>query len=35
MGVVNGISEKEFQPLGYATRAQAAKIIYGVLEQLK
>ena len=35
LGVVNGISETQFDPQGKATRAQAAKIIYGVLNDLK
>lgn len=35
MGAVSGVSKTEFQPLGNATRAQAAKIIYGVLEKLQ
>ena len=35
MGAVNGVSETEFQPLGIATRAQAAQIIYGVLNKLQ
>ena len=35
MGAVNGVSETEFAPKGIASRAQAAKIIYGVLEYLQ
>lgn len=31
-GVINGISDLEFAPLENATRAQAAKMIYGLLE---
>lgn len=31
LGAVNGVSDTEFAPLNNATRAQAAKIIYGVL----
>ena len=31
MGIINGISDKEFDPLGNATRAQAAKVVYSVL----
>lgn len=31
-GIINGISDKEFAPLENATRAQAAKMIYGLLE---
>lgn len=29
-GVVNGMGESEFQPKGYATKAQGAQIIYGL-----
>lgn len=35
MGVVNGVSDSEFDPLGNATRAQAAKVVYGLLEYLQ
>ena len=35
MNVVNGVSETVFDPCGKATRAQAAKIVYGVLDMLK
>ena len=35
IGVVNGISETEFSPMGEATRAQAATIIYRALDMLK
>lgn len=31
MNVINGVSETEFDPVGNATRAQAAKIVYGIL----
>lgn len=34
MGVVNGVSETEFDPNGNATRAQAAKIVYGILSYI-
>ena len=34
MGIINGVSETEFDPQSHATRAQAAKIIYGVLKAL-
>ena len=34
MGIINGVSETEFEPLGYTTRAQAAKVIYGILKHL-
>lgn len=34
MGAVNGVSETAFEPKGNATRAQAAKVVYGVLEFL-
>ncbi len=33
-GIINGVSETEFDPMSQATRAQAAKIIYGVLQNL-
>ena len=29
-GIVNGMGENEFQPMGYATKAQGAQIIYGL-----
>lgn len=35
MGAINGVSETEFAPNNYATRAEAAKMVYGVLEQLQ
>ena len=35
MGVINGISDTQFDPKGKATRAQAAKIVYGVLDSIK
>ena len=35
MGIVNGVSETEFAPLDGATRAQAAKIVYGVLDLIQ
>ena len=31
-GVIKGVSDLEFAPLANATRAQAAKMIYGLLE---
>ncbi len=34
LGAVNGMTETTFEPKGLATRAQAAKVIYGILEQL-
>jgi len=34
MGIVNGVSETEFNPKGNATRAQAAKIVYGILSYI-
>lgn len=34
MNVINGVSETEFDPVGNATRAQAAKMIYGVYNEL-
>lgn len=34
MGAVNGVSETEFAPKDFANRAQAAKIVYSVLEFL-
>lgn len=35
MGAINGVSETQFDALGYATRAQAAQIIYGALQWLQ
>lgn len=35
MGAINGMTEKTFVPYGLATRAQAAKIVYSVLEELQ
>lgn len=35
MGAINGVSETQFDSLGFATRAQAAQIIYGVLHRLQ
>ncbi len=35
MGVVNGVSNTMFDPKSFATRAQAAKIVYGVLDKLQ
>ena len=35
LGAVNGVSETEFAPKNIATRAQAVKIIYGVLDKLQ
>ena len=35
MGAINDVSETEFAPNNYATRAEAAKMVYGVLEQLQ
>jgi len=35
LGVINGVSETSFQPMGLATRAQAAKVIYGVIGLLR
>ncbi len=35
LGAVNGVSETEFDPQGISTRAQAAKIIYSVLNYLQ
>lgn len=34
LGAINGVGDNKFEPLGTATRAQAAKVIYSVLEQL-
>jgi endo-1,4-beta-xylanase len=31
-GIINGVSDSKFAPLECATRAQAAKMIYGLLE---
>ena len=35
MGAINGMTETTFVPAGFATRAQAAKIIYSVLDSLQ
>ena len=35
MGAVNGVSETSFAPNSYATRAEAAKMVYRVLGQLQ
>lgn len=35
MQVVNGVDDTRFEPQGNATRAQAAKIIYAVLDELQ
>ncbi len=35
LGAVNGVGENRFEPKGFATRAQAAKVIYGILNLLK
>ena len=35
MGAINGVTETTFEPTGLATRAQAAKIIYSVLDELQ
>ncbi len=35
LGAINGVSETEFRPKGETTRAQAAKVIYIVLDQLQ
>ena len=29
-GIINGMDENSFEPYGYATRAQVAKIIHGI-----
>lgn len=34
LGAINGVGDNKFEPMGTATRAQAAKVIYSVLEQL-
>ena len=34
LGAINGMTDTVFEPKGTATRAQAAKVIYGVFEQL-
>ena len=34
-GVISGVTEKLFQPQSAATRAQTAKMIYGVLNEIK
>ena len=35
MNAINGVSETLFDPLGVATRAQAAKVVYAVLQGLQ
>ena len=35
LGIVNGVSETTFEPQGNATRAQAAKVVYGALDYLQ
>ncbi len=35
MGIINGVSETKFDALGTATRAQAAKVVYGFLKYLQ
>lgn len=35
MGAINGVTATTFEPRGYATRAQTAKIVYSVLEELQ
>ncbi|MBO5008605.1 MAG: S-layer homology domain-containing protein [Clostridia bacterium] len=34
-GAINGVSDTEFAPFGTATRAQAAKVVYAVLNKLQ
>ena len=34
-GIINGMDDNSFTPHDYATRAQAAKLIYGILEIMK
>ena len=34
-GVINGFEDNTFKPQGVATRAQAAKIIYTILQAVK
>lgn len=34
-GVISGYGDNSFKPQGYATRAEAAKIIYGVVQLIK
>ena len=33
--IINGRNDGSFDPQGYATRAEAAKMLYGVLEFLR
>ena len=35
LGAINGVTDTTFEPTGLATRAQAAKIIYSVLNELQ
>lgn len=34
-GVINGVGENRFDPLGNSTRAEAAKMVFGILEYIK
>lgn len=35
MGIINGVNDTDFDPMGTATRAQAAKVVYGFLQYIK
>ena len=35
LGIVKGVSSTEFDPTGNATRAQAAKVVYGIMQLLQ
>ena len=35
LGIVNGVSSTQFDPAGNATRAQAAKVVYGIMQLLQ
>ena len=34
-GIINGYEDNTFKPTGFATRAEAAKMLYGILELIK
>ena len=34
-GAINGVGSNQFDPIGNATRAQAAKIVFGVLDYIR
>ena len=34
-GIINGYDDNSFKPKGFATRAEAAKMLYGILPLIK